>query len=116
MRLVDRSRIVADWVCPRKRYWNYEFNGRGVVKDSINQPLHTGSILHDSLAAIATYYKEGQEVDIDLVAFSAAGQMRMTLQEAMEGQPNASDYANEQAALVEGMLRGYYKYTWPKLI
>lgn len=116
IRYCDRSRIVTDWTCPRKRFWNYEFDGKGIVKDGINQALHTGSIIHDSLAAIATYYEQKVGVDIDLIALTAAGQMRLSLMEAMEGEPNAEAYSNEQACLVEGLLRGYHKHVWPRLI
>lgn len=115
-RYTDRSRIVTDWVCPRKRHWQYEYQGKGIVRDSINQALHTGSVIHDSLAAIAAFHKEDGKVDINKIALTAAGQMRMTLQEAMEGEMNADEYSNEQAALVEGLLRGFYKHVWPRLM
>lgn len=116
MKYVDRSRITTDWTCPRKRYWNYEFDGKGIIKSSINQALHTGSVIHDALGAIATYHKEGVPVEIELIAQLAAGQMRKTLLEASEGEVNPEEYANEQAALVEGLLRGFYKHVWPRLI
>lgn len=116
IRLVDRSRIVCDWTCPRKRFWNYEYKGKGISKSSTNLALFTGIITHDSLANIAIYHKEGKPVDIDLIAETARKAMFDSLSEATAEEVGSDVYAHEQASLTEGMIRGFHKYVWPRLI
>lgn len=118
IRLIDRSRVVAGWTCPRKRYWNYEFNGRGIVKSTTSLPLFVGTVLHDGLAAIATFTQQGQVVPIDTIAEMAFKQLYDGLMESSGDtlEDEAINYANEQATLTEGILRAFYKYTWPILM
>lgn len=76
-----------------------------------------GTTVHDALAAIATLTKAGQPVDIDEIALAACNQMRMNLTpDESDGEIADYDYINEQGALVEGMIRGFYKHVWPNLI
>lgn len=110
LRLVDRSRIVTDWSCPRKRFWNYEYKGRGITQATQSLPLFLGIVVHDSLAAIAK-----GEVDIDLIADSAREHILAQLS-GDHSDPSKVEFAKEQAALVEGQLRGFYKYVWPRLL
>lgn len=113
--LYDRSRVVQDWKCPRSRYWNYEFEGRGVVPNTTSIELHMGIIVHDALCAIATFTKNEQEVDIDTIASLAYRQMFDALYN--DELPNeAREFAKEQASLVEGMIRGFFKIRWPQLL
>jgi len=111
--LFDRSRTVTDWRCPRARYWGYEYDGKGIVKGTTNLALHTGIVVHDCLAAIATQHPD---VDIDTIAQTAALAMKKSLLEASEGEVGADEFANEQAALTEGMIRGFYLHVWPLLL
>lgn len=113
--LYDRSRVVQDWNCPRSRFWNYEFEGRGVVPNTTSLELHMGIIVHDALCAIATFTKNEQEVDIDTIATLAHQQMYDALY-IEELPPDAKDFAREQASLVEGMIRGFYRLRWPQLL
>jgi hypothetical protein len=113
IRLYDRSRVTTDWQCPRKRYWQYEYGGKGVVSGTSALELFMGTVLHDGLAAIA------RGVEIDLIATEAQKQLYTGLVAQNDG--GESDYevvqfANEQAALVEGLLRGFFRYVWPSLI
>lgn len=110
--LVDRSRCVTDWQCPRRRYLNYDYEGKGIAPASAALELQMGIILHDSLAAIATSHPD---VDIDAIAHKAYEDMFAFL---MKGSPNEAEklFAIEQATLVEGLLRGFYKHQWPRLI
>jgi len=114
LRLIDRSRITTDWSCARKRFWNYEFIGKGITRSTISLPLALGIAVHDSIATIASMHKDGS-VDIDAIADNARTQVLTQLLEANEGEEGAIDFANEQAALVEGQIRGFYKYVWPRL-
>lgn len=118
---VDRSRSVTDWTCGRKRYLNYELDGFGIVPEDEPKELAMGSILHTSLAAIA----EGQlagDIDIDSIASTAKqGVLKHFLDpHSASVMPSRSDkeelYAKEQSTLVEGLIRGFYKYQWPQLM
>ena len=110
------SRIVKYWYCPRARYWNYEYQGKGIEKVSTSLPLFSGLTLHDSLATIATFHKEGVEVPIDDIAKLAFDSMKQALMEAGDGEVGTHEFAMEQATLIEGLIRGFYKHTWPILM
>lgn len=108
--LYSRSHVVSDWTCPRKRYWNYQYGGKGLVSNRLSMPLFLGTALHDGLAAIAL------GVDIDKIASAANQQVLEGLLPLMEAEVGGVDYANEQATLTEGLLRGFYQHAWPLLI
>lgn len=109
IRLVDRSRTVTDWVCGRKRYLNYELDGRGIVSSGLALELYLGTVIHDSLAAIA------HGVDIYEICTAAVKQVLDALMPQVAGEIDGEEYAKEQAALVEGLVRGYFRVVWPKL-
>lgn len=114
LRWVDRSRITADWKCSRARYLNYEFDGTGITADVTSIELFMGTVIHDALAAIAEAHIAGK-VDIDTIATAAGLSIRESL--APEGADgDTQNYANEQACLVEGMIRGFYRHVWPRLM
>ena len=69
-----------------------------------------GTCVHDGLAAIA------RGLPIDDIANTAQKQMFEALTIQTSGEVSEIDFANEQAALVEGILRGFYKYVWPRLM
>ena len=116
IRLYDRSRVTCDWVCKRKRYYNYEYNQRGIVPSHTGLELFMGSCLHDALAAIAIQHQAGS-VDIDLIASTARKAMFESLSESKgDNEYEVLTFANEQAALVEGLLRGFHKHVWPRLM
>ena len=112
----DRSRIVQGWKCPRARYWQYHYKGRGIISGTTSLELMLGLTVHDALAAIATQHKAGQPVDIDLIASAANKQMMEVLLENTTGEVDAVNFANEQSALVEGLVRGFYRHVWPQLM
>jgi len=112
----DRSRVVQDWKCPRSRYWGYEAYGKGIAPLSTSLELFTGITVHDSLSSIAEATKSGSTPDIDDIAGRASQQMLESLLEVAGDDPEKIEFAHEQAALVEGMLRGFNKHVWPRLI
>ena len=122
LRLYSKSGVQTDWTCPRKRYWNYEYGGKGVVTGNTFLELYLGQCLHDGLAAIATAYQHIERgdstdiFDIDQIADTAKQQMINSLMDNSAGLQEELDFANEQAALVEGLLRGFYKQVWPRLM
>ena len=109
IRLWDRSRTVADWRCPRERYYRYEWGGRGIVAGNTSLELMLGILVHDGLAALAN------GIDIDYIAATQGAMMRSNLldQEGNPGTPEDVIFACEQGALVEGLLRGFEKHMWP---
>lgn len=124
--LVDRSRSTTDWTCGRKRWLNYELDGTGIVPANDALQLMMGTIIHDSLAAVATATLDATasssspftKIDIDGIAELAFKQMFAFLSIGLDS--NSDDakwlYAKEQATLVEGMIRAFYKYQWPRLM
>lgn len=112
----DRSRVTTDWGCPRRRYLQYEYNGKGIVPAHQSYAPYLGNLLHDGLAAIATFTLKGEEVPIDAIADAGVQQMREVLLANTTGEVEAVNYAFEQGALVEGQLRGFYKHVWPILL
>lgn len=115
LRLVDRSRSVEDWKCPRKRYLTYEWEGRGLASDDLKLELFLGIILHDALAAVATATLNGNPVNIDFIAETSRNAVVEGLSDPEAGMAEA-DYASEQGALMEGLIRGYFKHVWPRLL
>jgi hypothetical protein len=107
----DRSRVTTDWICPRKRYWQYEYDGKGVVNGNTSLAPYIGNIIHDGLAAIAHGV-----ADIDEIATIQSKLMYDSLMSQMAGEneTEAVEFAREQAALVEGIIRGFYKQVWPQ--
>lgn len=105
--LYSRSHCTTDWTCPRKRWWNFQYAGRGIQSGKTAFELWLGTVLHDGLAGIA------HGVDIDEIAKAAVKQMRDSLLGDDINDQASIDYADEQAALVEGLLRGFRKHIWP---
>lgn len=118
IRLIDRTRTVQDWKCPRSRYLGYELMGKGIVKKGTSIELFMGITLHDAFAHIAEVTYDGGIVDIDLLAKTSWKQMFDHLMQdtgdTLMG--DAIEFANEQATLVEGIVRGFYKHSWPRLM
>lgn len=116
LRLYDRSRVTTDWQCPRKRYWQYEYGSKGIVGTTQGLELFLGTVVHDGLAAIATQHIIGT-VDIDAIASAANDSVFKALGPVGDVfLAEEIDYAKEQAALVEGLLRGFYRSAWPRLM
>lgn len=116
LRLYDRSRVTTDWQCPRKRYWQYEYGQKGIVGGSSNLELFLGTTVHDALAAIAYQHIAGT-VNIDEIADTAREAVIRSL--APQGDAYLEEeiaFAREQGALVEGLIRGFYRSAWPRLM
>lgn len=75
-----------------------------------------GTTLHDGLSAIAGMSLKEGGVDIDLIATTARKQMFDSLLEATSGEFKEVEFAYEQSTLVEGLLRGFFKHSWPRLM
>lgn len=100
----SRSAVTADWSCPRKRFWQYESFNRGIVGEGLELPLFIGTVLHDALAAVA------YELDLEEICGAAREQI---IGQLSSSEPDAQYFAEEQLALVEGLIRGYHRAIWP---
>src|SRR3990167_2272226 len=99
------------------RWWQYEFDGKGIVPATSNEAPYLGSAIHDALSAIASFHQLGSDrVDIDVIVEAAWKQVFDAFMESAGEDYNGYILANEQAALVEGMIRGFYRHVWPSLI
>lgn len=114
----SRPRAEADWECPRRRYWLYEFDGKGLNAEVESFEMFFGTTQHDGLAAIATFHRDQKgDVPIDLIATTAHQQMFEKLMNEGVGKPEEiENFAREQAALSEGLLRGFYMHVWPRMM
>lgn len=112
----SRTRAESDWSCSRRRFWQYEYNDLGLVPDSTGLELYVGTIIHDGLSAIAHQHGlEKKAVDIDNIARVSGVQIKEAMlagDDSWKGQ----QHANEQATLVEALIRGYFRSVWPNLI
>jgi hypothetical protein len=108
-KLYSRSAVVTDWKCPRKRYLQYELDGRGIVNPHSSLELALGTTVHDGLAGIA----------LGVPIQEAASVQGYAMYQSLVPTVNPTDaeilFGNEQAALVEGLLRGFYRHMWPRL-
>jgi hypothetical protein len=118
IRLIDRTRTVQDWKCPRSRYYGYEYLGKGIVRSGTAIELFIGIVVHDAMAAFATFTKDGQPIPIDDIASSAYQEVHDNIIQTAGNVvlPENEEYAREQASLIEGMLRGFHKHVWPRLM
>jgi len=54
----DRSRIETDYRCPRRLYWEYYYDGKGLQPVKLNQHLAFGGVVHEALQCIMEYCQE----------------------------------------------------------
>ena len=104
--LFHRSAATCDWQCRQKRFWNYEYLGRGITPPETQLELYLGTLIHDGVAAMV------HNVDIDKIAQAGVTQLRAKLLEGRELDSDAQFLADEQCALAEGLLRGFHRSMW----
>ena len=112
--IFSRTAATVDWQCRMKRFWNFEFAGRGLTAPELPYELYLGQLVHDGVAAMA------HNVPIDEIVKAGITQLKAKLLEGLmpDGSPrelnsDAQLFADEQCALAEGMLRGFYRVCWP---
>ena len=96
--VVDRTRIEADWTCPRRRYWLTEYGGTGVVPSMQAPALRFGILVHEGLEVLTS-------TDDRAAALAHMQQME-------EWQAST---LNEQL-LAEALLVGFALTVWPKWV
>lgn len=104
-----RSSSTCDWICPRKRFYNYELNGRGIVAPETPYELYLGQLVHDAIAAMV------HNVPIEEIVLAGITQLRAKMLEGHELDSDAQYLAEEQCALAEGLIRGFHKIRWPQI-
>jgi hypothetical protein len=112
----DRSRCVDDWICHRRRYLRTEYGGRGLAPVTRTHALALGSVVHELFECAFKAHLEAGTLD------TAMG-LAATLQEAcdtvlppfvesLRATGATPDRASEQAALAEGLFRGWFAARW----
>jgi hypothetical protein len=90
------------------------------MKGSHSKELFLGIVIHDALAAFSHLALNDQEIPIDEIAEAAFKQVYDELYnksiENRTPEDEADDYAREQGSLIEGLVRGFHKHVWPKLM
>lgn len=114
--LYDRSRVTKDWSCHRSRYWQYEYDGRGIVPSTSRTALFYGLTFHDCLSEIATLHRDGAFIDIKAIAKRGHDQIFQAMMDASQGGEEAEFKAREQGTLIQGIVLGFYKHVWPRLM
>ena len=116
----SRASAEADWKCQRARYYLYNYEG-GIVKDNLTLNLFIGNVIHDGVAGIATQSVLNGAADIDTIATDANKLVYETLKEYyypdVEFPKESAEWllAMEQSTLVEAVLRGFYRLSWPTI-
>lgn len=72
----DRSRRNVDEHCPRKRFWEYEYQGTGIVKKSLGIPLVTGQLVHKGLEKVLKLAREGRMPEFGPLLAELEGEYR----------------------------------------
>jgi hypothetical protein len=109
----DRSRSICYQECHRRRFLNYHEGGMGIVPSKLYVPFSTGSWTHHGLAMLLS----GK--GIEEAVFTAVTEYRNEILKRglqLNMGEDASYLANEQCALVEGMLRAYEKVRLGELL
>lgn len=97
----DRSRMETDHKCPRRLYWEYYFDGRGLQPVKLNQHQAFGSAVHETLADILMY---GDIPPMAWVANSikaAAALMRLKFTQAKGFQIQATTEMNFEGEMIQ---------------
>ena len=93
MLLVDRTRIEADWTCPRKRYWWTEYEGRGIVPATKAKALVFGIVVHEGLEQLPS---------------------QGAYRDQMHGLPEWAELGSEERKLAEALVTGFALEVWPE--
>lgn len=123
----DRSRTLEFQRCPRARYLQYEYKGRGIVPARLSVPLTVGTWVHVGLGELltqsmhppklgrfdsigGTLSSSTRNIDVDAaVSVALSGYDEQVRGRGLDLEANADlDYVyQEQRALIEAMIRAY---------
>src|SRR5690242_17113412 len=108
----SRSAAINTQFCPRSRLYTYLWQGRGLSGKSLALPLHVGSCIHLGLQNLLDQKSPDESVGIALEYYwSEVKSHGLTLEDGIN-----LDFAHqEQAALIEALLRAYALRVLPSL-
>jgi len=123
MTYTSRSRSEKFQHCARAGYWNYLYNGRGIVPVGASVPLTTGIVVHEAVANIIQHWK-AHDISIsndmleDLGVFTALERYdALTKDRPYQKESGEGDYQeyvwNEQRALSEALVRLFCRIILP---
>ena len=108
----DRTRVTTRWRCGRRRFWAFEFMGRGISPKQRALALEFGSILHEGLAELLL----GESVG-DVVRVAVA---KLDAQLKAEGISELANASNQRVMeiwfLLEGLLRAADRVVIPNIL
>lgn len=110
MILFDRSRYEAYLDCPRLRYWQYEFKGKGIVPKTMNVPQSTGSMIHAGMAYLAAGHDLEKTVSLIHSQYDALVAENGL---AVDTSEDLQLLCGEQKAIAEGLLRAWHRVRKP---
>jgi hypothetical protein len=106
----DRSRYELGLECKRARYYQYHFNGTGIVPHAASVPQVSGHSVHAGLAALVTSGDIEAAVAAALDAYQREVSERgfASIEDAMLAYKLA-----EQRGLCEALVRGWHRVRYP---
>jgi len=106
MRVSDRSRYETTFNCWRKRYWNYEHKGRGIVGQGVKVDLLYGKGVH---AGLDELFRTGN-------LEAAINHVQTALEPITETTPDGHPTSDELLAMGAGHLTIFNNYTLPSIL
>ncbi len=106
----DRSRTIEHQRCPRARYWQYEYRGRGVAPIRLSIPLAVGTYVHAGLGVLLTQARDMRPIDVEAAVSEAVAGYDSLIQNRglnVEASAEMAFTYREQRALIEAMIRAW---------
>jgi hypothetical protein len=109
----SRSAIATRRACAVKRYWQYDYLGKGLERRTASLPLVGGTRLHAALARILL----GANVDQVIVEEQAAYGEELQARGVNGTDTCHLDFLiHEQQTLLEGLIRGWVRFRLPLIL
>ena len=110
--LIDRSRILDFQACPRRRYLSYHYLGTGIQRKAKSLPLVFGSAFHEGSEEMLKGNIEGAVLRSQLFLSNVFEEHSVGFdREETPDLTAAYQYGmEEQGALAEALLRGFWAY------
>jgi hypothetical protein len=104
----DRSRALRYQQCPRSRWWEYEYGGRGLRRARLNIPLTVGTWVHEGVGRLLNDARRGEAGNVQAAISQAldgyTGQVSSRGFD-LEANEDVAFVVSEQAALIEALIR-----------
>lgn len=108
----DRSRFLTYFKCPFKRFMNYHYLGKGIVRRGLSIPLATGSHTHSAIEYILNIVKSTNDLpranDVRDIIEEVNSNYRREVADSnflgLEDNERADHIVNEQTTLISGLI------------